>query len=245
MKLGLEGGRPRHHRRQQGHRSRDRAPARGGGRQGADLRAPRNSRWRNAELTSSGHRALEVETLSLDVTDLAQIEQLAGGRPRASWPHRHPRQQRRARAPTSRSSTITDEELQYGMAINFFAQFRHLPAHHPDHDRARTAAASSMSRRNRDHGDDAAVPVVLHRTGEVGRNPLLQDSGQRIRAAQHSRQLRRSRFRSTLRSVSRNGSANSPSAISAGGGGSEAQALVGRATRCATRAGARRRNSPI
>jgi 3-oxoacyl-[acyl-carrier protein] reductase len=65
----------------------------------------------------------KVETFSLDVTDLAQIEQL---------PHIAKARLGRIDILVNNAGTgtykpfleVTDEELQYGMAINFFAQFR-------------------------------------------------------------------------------------------------------------------------
>jgi 3-oxoacyl-[acyl-carrier protein] reductase len=85
--------------------------------------ARRESALREAREDIAGSTGKTIETHSLDVTDLAQIEEL----PRVAK-----EKLGRVDILVNNAGTgtykpfleVTDEELQYGMAINFFAQFR-------------------------------------------------------------------------------------------------------------------------
>jgi len=84
---------------------------------------------------------------------------------------------------------VTDEELVDGMAINFFAQFRICQRIVP------MMIAQGGGRIVNVSGQTGimtltTVSLLLHGTGEIGRDPVLQGTRQRACTTQHPRQLR-------------------------------------------------------
>ena len=73
---------------------------------------------------------------------------------------------------------VTDAELVEGMAINFFAQFRICQRIVPMMIGARRRPHRQCQRPDRDHDAQPAISVIMHRTGEIGRDPVLKSARQ-------------------------------------------------------------------
>jgi len=85
---------------------------------------------------------------------------------------------------------VTDEELVGGMAINFFAQFRICQRIVPMMIAQSGGRIVNVSGQTGIMTLDPPFSLLLHGTGEIGRDPILQDTRQRTCAAQHPRQRR-------------------------------------------------------